>query len=545
MKPLDPRLLRYSRSSRGFLSLTVVIALITAGLTITQGFLLAHIVVAIFQRHSLFAGIKANFIALIIIFIAKAILSYFTEWLGAIASTRIRNELRIKLIAKSISHSSREINATGSAQLSVLATKGINSLDGYFAKFIPQLFIAACVPALVGITIAFQDLQAGLIILFTIPLIPIFGIFIGRYTAAANRDRWQSLGILSGYFADLLQGLRTLKVYGRDKLQSKKLAEVGDQYSDETMRVLKISFLSSLALELIATLSVALLAVSIGLRLVSGSISLSVGLFILICAPEVYWPIRQVASYFHAAADGVEAFQQIFSILDRVDTDQSENISTISAISWSELTVEYPGRTTIHIPAGQLHTGEFTALIGPSGSGKSTLAKILMGFLLPSSGEVIFTTERGNLSLQEIPLISLHQLISWLPQDPKFAMGTVRQALQVSAPRANDLQLIQTLHDAGLEISDLEQGLDTRLGNLQQALSVGQLRKIALTRAILKKSPVLIMDEPSASVDDLSEEVISALIQLEAAAGRMVLMISHRPQLTKSAGQIIDMAALR
>jgi len=542
VKPLDPRLLRYSRSSRGFLSLTVLIALVAAGLTIAQGFLLAKIIVAIFQKKQLFAGIKSFFIALIAVFICKALLAYFTEWLGTIASARIRNELRLKLISQAIAHDSRAVNTTGSAQLSILATAGINNLDGYFAKFIPQLFIASIVPALVGITIAIQDLQAGLIILLTIPLIPIFGIFIGRYTAAATKDRWQSLGILSGYFADLLKGLRTLKVYGRDKLQSKKLADVGDQYSAETMRVLKISFLSSLALELIATLSVALLAVSIGLRLVGGSISLSVGLFILICAPEVYWPIRQVATYFHAAADGVAAFDQIFGILDQVSPPQGQKIESISAVSWSDLTIEYPDRTTIHIPAGELRIQQFAALIGPSGSGKTTLSKVLMGFVQPTSGEVIFTTEKGNLTQSEISSESLHRLISWLPQEPHFPVGTVRQALQISAPHTSDAQLIVALKDSGLEIRDLSSGLDTKVGYLQQGLSVGQLRKLALTRSILKKSPVLILDEPSASVDDLSEEIIAHLIQRESQAGRMVLMISHRPDLTIAADCVIDMA---
>lgn len=545
MKPLDLRLLRYARSSRVYLFLTVVVAITSAVFTITQAYLLTKIIVAIFQKHENFAGIKSSLIALIAVFVARIILSYFTEWLGAIASSRMRNELRLQLLNKALSSGAGTVNEMGSTQLSVLATRGINNLDGYLAKFIPQLFIASIVPLLVGATIASEDLQSGIIVLLTIPLIPIFGIMIGRYTAAATMKRWKSLEILSGYFADLLKGMRTLKVYGRAHLQTEKLKAVGAEYQEETMRVLKISFLSSLALELIATLSVALLAVSIGLRLVSGSLSLSVGLFILIISPEVYWPIRQVAGYFHAAADGIAAFNQIYAILDKNEVVGSVEISDISAISWSSITIEYPDRTSIHIPAGQIKSGEFQALIGASGSGKSTLVKILLGFLVPTSGEISVSTSQGTFPLEDINPISLRALISWLPQEPHFAIGTISQTLRQVSPAASDRDLAQLLNDVGLELGDLNRGLATELGKLQQGLSVGQLRKIGLARAIAKKAPVLILDEPSASIDDASEEIISQLVQREASLGRIVLVISHRPVLADAAHTTIDMARAR
>jgi len=545
VKPLDLRLLRYARSSRVYLFLTVVVAITSAVFTITQAYLLTKIIVAIFQKHENFAGIKSSLIALIAVFVARIILSYFTEWLGAIASSRMRNELRLQLLNKALTSGAGTVNEMGSTQLSVLATRGINNLDGYLAKFIPQLFIASIVPLLVGATIASEDLQSGIIVLLTIPLIPIFGIMIGRYTAAATMKRWKSLEILSGYFADLLKGMRTLKVYGRAHLQTEKLKAVGAEYQEETMRVLKISFLSSLALELIATLSVALLAVSIGLRLVSGSLSLSVGLFILIISPEVYWPIRQVAGYFHAAADGIAAFNQIYAILDMNEVVGSVEISDISAISWSSITIEYPDRNSIHIPAGQIKSGEFQALIGASGSGKSTLVKILLGFLVPTSGEISVSTSQGTFPLEDINPISLRALISWLPQEPHFAIGTISQTLRQVSPAASDSDLAQLLNDVGLELGDLNRGLATELGKLQQGLSVGQLRKIGLARAIAKKAPVLILDEPSASIDDASEEIISQLVQREASLGRIVLVISHRPVLADAAHTTIDMARAR
>jgi ATP-binding cassette subfamily C protein CydCD len=241
-------------------------------------------------------------------------------------------------------------------------------------------------------------------VLLKITLIPIYCILIVKFTAVATSKKWQTLELLSTYFLDLLNGLTTLKVYGRHKMQSEKLKKVGDDYRRETMGVLRISFLSSLALELVATLSVALLAVSIGLRLVSGSIDLQTGLFILVIAPEVYWPIRQVAGYFHAAADGVAAFEKLFKILDRPKIASGESFKKITAITWSDLSVEYPDRTNVHIPSGQIIPGKMHLLVGPSGTGKSTLANILLGFIEPTSGEVIISTEVGDIPISQISI---------------------------------------------------------------------------------------------------------------------------------------------
>jgi ABC-type transport system involved in cytochrome bd biosynthesis fused ATPase/permease subunit len=302
------------------------------------------------------------------------------------------------LINKVIGGNVDVLHKLGPAELSLLISRGINNLDGYFSKFLPQLFIAAIVPLTVGIAIAREDWKSGFIVICTIPLIPFFGILIGRFTQQATEKKMQTLGLLSGYFLDLLSGLPTLKVYNRSKLQVKKLGEIGDQYRKETMKVLKISFLSSLALELVATLSVALLAVSIGIRLVNGSMHLREGLLVLILAPEVYWPIRQVSALFHAAQDGVAVSNTIFEIMEADEINGDVVIPDIKAITWSELTVSYPNRSTITIPAGQLQLGKIHALVGPSGSGKSTLISILLGFTKISSGEIIISTSNGDVS---------------------------------------------------------------------------------------------------------------------------------------------------
>ncbi len=545
MKPLDPRLLRFSRSSRGFLASLVALSTIGAVATITQAFLLTSLIVSFFQKRQTFSDNQTPLTYLALIFILRAGISYLSDRSSAAASISIRNELRSAVLKKTLNNEGRDTNELGTAGLSLLLTKGIGALDNYFARYVPQLFIAGIVPALVGLTIAFKDLRSGLIVLFTIPLIPLFGILIGKYTATATAKKWETLNLLGGYFLDLLSGLTTLRVFGRHKLQNEKLQKVGDDYRQETMKVLRISFLSSLALELVATLSVALLAVTIGLRLVSGSITLEVGLFILIIAPEVYWPIRQVASYFHAASDGIEAFNQIFRILERPTNSGGAIINQLHAITWSQLTIAYPNRAKLHIPSGQVSVGDVHAVIGPSGTGKSTLAAILLGFVQPTSGEVLLSTDAGSISLSEVNLESLRSKLSWLPQEPKFPVGSVAQILRHAKPSASDFELIEILTKVDLDIKDLPQGLRTELGSIKQPLSFGQQRKIALARALLKESQFIILDEPTASVDDVSEATIQRVIKEESENGKGILLITHRNALLLESNQITDTARAR
>ena len=545
MKPLDPRLLRYSRSSRGFLTYLVALSTIGAIATITQAFLLTTLIVSFFQKHQNFWDQRSPLTFLALVFIFRAGISYLSDRISAAAAINIRNELRSAVLKKVLSNEGRDTNELGTAGLSLLLTKGIGNLDSYFSRFIPQLFIAGIVPVLVGVIIAVRDIRSGIIILLTIPLIPLFGILIGKFTASATSKKWQTLNLLGGYFLDLLNGLTTLRVYGRHKAQNEKLQKVGDDYRKETIKVLKISFLSSLALELVATLSIALLAVTIGLRLVSGSITLEIGLFILIIAPEVYWPIRQVATFFHAASDGIAAFDSIFKILDRPSSSGGRSVNQVFAITWSQLTVAYPNRTELHIPSGQVNVGNVHALVGASGTGKSTLAAILLGFVRPTYGEILISTDSGSIPMSDVDIESLRAKLSWLPQEPRFPVGTVAQILRHAKPVATDFELIEVLTKVDLDIKDLPNGLSTELGSIKQPLSFGQQRKIALARALLKPAQFIILDEPTASVDDVSEATIRKVIKDESSSGKGILLISHRNSLLLDSDQITDMARAR
>mgnify|MGYP006267053383 CR=1 FL=1 len=517
MKPIDPRLLRYSRSSRGFILFAVILSIAQAIASITQAYLLTRIIIGLFQEKLVIQEFTPQVRTLLSVFIYRAIIAYISHLSAGYFSARIKSELRESLVDRMLYGENKVVQKYGSANLSLLLTRGINHLDGYLTKFIPQLFVAACVPLIVGLAIFREDWKSGLVVLLTIPLIPLFGVLIGKFTAAATSRKLNTLHFLSSYFLDLLTGLTTLKIYKRSKHQIKKLGEIGDQYRKETMRVLRISFLSSLALELVATLSVALLAVSIGIRLVDGNISLRTGLLVLILAPEVYWPIRQVAALFHAAEDGLQASTSIFSILDAPIINGEVKISGFLAISWSDLVVKFDGRKEIFIPAAQLMPGKIYGVVGPSGSGKSTLISTLLGFANVTSGTIVISTSDGDFDFEKIDKVSWRKLISWMPQDPHFRFGKV-----------GDYIGNLTLDSVSINEKDLPQGLNTEVGSLVDAMSYGQRRRIALLRALAKKADLVLLDEPTASIDDVTEDDVSRLIKQSMSSNQIVLISSHR-----------------
>jgi len=541
VKFLDLRLFRHSRGSRRYLLVALALAMTTAILSMVQAGLMATVIVEIFHNQPIIAETSGILIGLSVVFAARAILAFVGEQIAVRAGNRIRAQLRTDLIER-VLQDAQTANRFGSAHLSMLATRGVNALDAYFARFLPQLLIAVTVPTIIAAYIFNLDVTSGLIVIGTVPLIPLLGALIGSYTGVAMRKKWRTLGILSGYFLDLVSGITTLKVFGRSKRQEENLRIVGEEYRRNTMEVLRISFLSSLALEIIAMLSVALIAVSIGLRLVGGSLDLRTGLLILILAPEVYWPLRMVGTHFHAAADGIEAAKQIFEVLDAPSTRNGVvPVTQITEIKISPLSVSVGDRgTTVMVPQALLQRGHILAVTGPSGAGKSTLLSLLLGFLGQSEGSIV--ANDGDLGQMEMASWRSH--VAWVPQHPRLERGTIRELVKVGRPEASDSEIEEVLAEAGLAKGIFNNGLDTMIGEGGAGISIGQARRIALARAFIRRADLLLLDEPSAALDDLSEaEIVTAVIN-EAKRGAIVVVVSHHKALIEIADETMNIEKL-
>lgn len=523
MRSNNLRLLLQRDGSRRLLIASIAASVIWVGIIVASGLVLARVIVAIIDRESSalsLIGILAALWAFRALFI-----STFETWCSFQASSikrQIRNEVTSNL--DSYSHVQPSIITT-------LLVKGLNSLDVYIGRFLPQLSFSMVVPAVVIVTIFILDPLSALIAVLTLPLIPIFGALIGRYTADSVSKKWRSLGSLSSYFEDSLRGFITLKIFGRHETQSSRIEEMGDKYTRETMKVLSVSFLSALALELIATISVALIAVSMGIRLVNDSIDFTSALAVLILAPEVYFPLRNAASLFHASADGSQALEQLQEIekkksasIDLIDCDFSQ----LTAVSWSQWGLRIPGRDSSVIEAHTAKKGELHFILGESGVGKSTFALNLLG--ITHEGEVI--VEAGSTQTRLTPELNSSWLknLGWIPQLPQLASGSLRDQFRLISPTASDEEIKKVLSLVGLEIEDLPSRFETFLGGSGEGINTasgGQVRKIAVARALFSKPLLLIADEPTADLDSQSAEKVMKALRSYAAAGAIVICITH------------------
>jgi ABC-type transport system involved in cytochrome bd biosynthesis fused ATPase/permease subunit len=489
--------------------------LINTAIVLANAFLIAAIIVGIIYDHP---TVSARIIQLATLWLFRAIFtSQFDRWASHRAS-ELKAELRKKVL------SSREgVIATPASHLSTLLVKGANSLDIYLAKFLPQMLGASFTPFVVIVAIAFQDMTSAVIATLTLPIIPIFGALIGKYTNDAVTAKWQSLGTLAKYFEDSLRGIFTLAIFGRHKSQGARIQEMGDRYTDETMKVLRISFLSALVLELAATISVALIAVSIGIRLVNSSMEFFPALVVLLLAPEVYFPLRNAASLFHASADGGAALASLTEIQRKFPKKNSmvqKHLEPVTSLSWNHWSSPFGEG---EIPATSLHSGDICIIRGGSGLGKTTFLNSLLGF---------------NES------DSMYSEIGWIPQNPTLISGSVRELFTLVDNTLTDQSIYDLLTRVGLAIDQLPQGLETHISGVGEKsghISGGQKRRLAIARALAVKPSLIIADEPTADLDPTSAQEVLTILRESAAQGAIVIAVLHAPDHTIESAIEIEM----
>lgn len=541
VKPIDPRLFHHARATRLFLAAVVALGLVGALLVIAQAMLIAEIVVGGFEGGLTVTALRTPLLLLAAVALGRALVAWLTELAAHRASAAVKSELRGRLLERAARLGPDWLTGQRTGSLVALATRGIDALDDYFARYLPQLGLAVVVPVAVLARIVTEDWVSAAIIVVTLPLIPLFMILIGWATQSRMDRQWQLLSRLSGHFLDVVAGLPTLKVFGRAKAQAESIRTITSDYRRATLRTLRIAFLSSFALELLATLSVALVAVTIGMRLVHGELDLYTGLVVLILAPEAYLPIRQVGAQYHAAAEGLSAAEEIFTVLETEPrASGTEDVPDTLRLELAGVTVRHEGRAEPSLDSASLtvEPGETVALVGPSGVGKSTLLNVLLGFAVPDEGHV----RVGGRDLGDLDLERWRSRIAWVPQRPHLFADTIAENVRLARPDADDEAVLTALRDAGAYdfVAALPDGVRTALGEDGAGLSAGQRQRLALARAFLADRPLLLLDEPTASLDGESEAgIVDAVRRL--AAGRTVLLVVHRPALLAVADRVVTL----
>lgn len=556
MRPMDPRLLRYARSTRGFLILAVVLGSAVAILVILQARFLSAAIVEVAQGRADLTTVSGLLTAFACVVAARAILSWVAEAAAYRTSARAKAELRDAALSHVLALGPHGPAGRDPGGVAAVLTRGIDALDSYYSRYLPQLILAVIVPVAVLVTILGQDLISAVIIAVTLPLIPVFMILIGLYTRARVDRQWETLARLSGHFLDLVAGLPTLKVLGRARVQAEAIRGIGERYRSTTMGVLRITFLSSFALELLASLSVALVAVTMGVRLVEGQVDFSTALFILVLAPEAYLPIRLVGQHFHAAAEGLGAAQQAIEMLEEpLPSCGSGPVPARFDIVIDGVCVSFPDRqrAALDPTSVTVSPGSVVALVGASGGGKSTLLAVLLRFVAPTQGTVrLVDRESGAaIDLLEVDADAWRRHLGWLPQapmllSPSSPSPTVAEAVCLGLAEVDRDAVTVALDEAGVlaEVDALPAGIDTVLSEDGSGLSEGQRRRIALARAIVRRPDVLLLDEPTAALDGASETAVVDCIVRARERGQAVIVVAHRPALVEIADVVVRVGGL-
>lgn len=530
MKPSDPRLRSQLAPARAELLGVGAAGLVSGLLVIAQAWAVAGLLVAAVRGDSLLGWAAA----VVAVLAGRAVLAGVADLLATRAATLVGTILRRRLM---LSAADRPRTATG--EVAVLATRGVAAAEPYLTRYVPALVLAMVLPPLTVVAIATQDLMSAVVVLATLPLVPVFGALVGLATRDRAEEQWRAMSSLSGHFLDVVRGLPTLVAYRRARAQSRRIREVTERYRVATLRTLRIAFASSAVLELVATLSVALVAVIVGVRLASGSLGLHTALVVLLLAPEAYWPLRRVGAEFHAAAEGAATFAAAHDLLAGEATSSGQAAPAGTPLTLDRVEVCHPGRTVpaVRSVSGVVPARGITCITGPSGAGKTTLLSALAGLLPLSAGTV--TADGRPVGGPE-----WQAQIAWLPQQPQFVAGSIADNLRLARPDATDEELWAGLRQVALEerVRALPEGLAAPLGEDGTTLSAGERARLALARIVLADRPWMLLDEPTAHLDELTERVILDTV-LELGDRGAVVVVSHRPALLELADSRLELAS--
>ncbi|MGK0716536.1 thiol reductant ABC exporter subunit CydD [Leucobacter sp. W1153] len=568
MKPLDPRLLRYARAARGVLGIGGLLGLVRTAAVMAWCWLLANAIATLvlpvlgglggasgrvaegaLPREALPLLIGGAAVALVV----RSFATWGMEAVAARGAVRAKGQLRAAALDAIDRRSPEWLGGQADAGPTIALGRGLDALDGYFSAYLPQLILTACATPFLVLAVLLADPLSGVTVLIVFPVIPLFMILIGLATRAVQERQWQQLEHLSRSFLDVVEGLSTLKIFRREQRQFERIARETGEYRTRTMQVLRVTFLSGFVLDLAGTFSIALVAVTVGTRLVNGEFPLALGLFVLLLLPEVFIPIRQVGAAFHASTEGLAAAHAVFDIIEGSaspesdpraasrapsnaperaapfadDLDASAIESTIATVTESR--IQFDGVTIMRghrVVAGlvtfSVEPGELVTLTGPSGAGKSTLVSALLGFVAPATG-----------------VIARPGTVAWSGQRPGLLQGTIAENVALGAQTADPGLVARALKTVGLEDLDPERAL----GVQGAGLSGGQAQRVAIARCLYRAwwtgASALVLDEPSSALDAASEKLVCDALRSEAREGRAVLVVSHRPALIQAADRVV------
>jgi thiol reductant ABC exporter CydD subunit len=542
VRALDPRLLRRARPVRVLLGVDVAIGVASTLLILVQATLLARVISRGFDGAG-FRAVKTDVVLLVAAFAGRGALSWAFEVAGRRAATTVLSELRLSLVERRLLSSPAALDGVEAAEVAAASVGGIDPLAAYFGRYLPQLVLACIAPLAILGWVGAIDVTSALVMLATLPLVPVFMWLIGRFTEERARERWQALRLLSAHYLDVMRGLPTLRAFNRSREQVTAIADTSERYRRATMETLRVSFLSGSVLELAATLGVALVAVIVGVRLADGGLTLHTGLVVLVLAPELYAPLRQLGAQFHTSTDGLAVAERILTLLDeeraaRPATRRPAPSPAGSTVRLRHVSFAYPSRPAPVLDGFDLtlRPNETLALVGESGAGKSTVAALVLGRARPASGRV----EIGSLDLAQYSLEEWQREIAWVPQAPTMFRGTVADNIRMGNRGASDAQVRLAAAMAGADdfIRDFVDGYGTFVGDGGRPLSAGERRRIALARALVRDAPLLVLDEPTADLDPESAAQVAHTLDVLRGT-RTVLLIAHRPELEFVADRVV------